>query len=423
MGDTILSGTVPADTEAPLLAGPATQPSPVASPLSAYDRWLVGLLRRALGGPALRVVLGDAEPIALSSEPPVADLVVQDRRALLSILIDPDLRFGDEYVAGRVDIRGDLLAALLAVYGSWNDGTRAGGRDRLRRRGGNTVRRSREDIHHHYDIGNDFYRLWLDEEMVYTCAYFDPPEADLEAAQRAKMEYVCRKLRLRPGETVLETGCGWGALALHMARRHGVTVRACNLSREQVRFARERARREGLEGRVEFVEADYREMTGRYDAFVSVGMLEHVGPAYYPSLATVIDRCLREDGRGLLHFIGRDRPGPLSAWIRRRIFPGAYPPTVAEVAYAVLEPAGLSVLDVENLRLHYARTLAHWRSRFESAWEKVTAMFDLSFARTWRLYLAGSEAAFISGWLQLFQVTFARSGHNALPWTRADLYR
>jgi cyclopropane-fatty-acyl-phospholipid synthase len=421
MGGTTLSGPVPVDSEAPL-AGRSSQPSPAAARLNILDRFLLGLLRRGLGEPALRVVLGDGEPVPLSDDAPVADLVIRDRRSLLAVLLDPDLRFGDEYAAGRVDIRGDLLGALLAVYDRWSHGAYTGRRDPMPRVRGNTTRRSREDIHHHYDIGNDFYRLWLDEEMVYTCAYFETPEADLEAAQRAKMEYVCRKLRLRPGERVLEAGCGWGALALYMAGRHGVSVRACNLSREQVRFARERARREGLDGRVEFVEADYRDMTGRFDAFVSVGMLEHVGRSHYPALAAVMDRCLGEGGRGLLHFIGRDRPGPLSAWIRRRIFPGAYPPTVSQVAREILEPGGFSLLDVENLRLHYARTLAHWRSRYESACETVSAMFDEAFTRTWRLYLAGSEAAFLSGWLQLFQVTFARSGHNGLPWTRSDLY-
>jgi cyclopropane-fatty-acyl-phospholipid synthase len=286
------------------------------------------------------------------------------------------------------------------------------------------VRTSRENVHHHYDLGNEFYRLWLDPGLLYTCAYYPTPTATLAEAQAAKMEHVCRKLDLRPGERVLEAGCGWGSLALYMARTRGVSVRACNLSGEQIRHARERARAEGLAGRVEFVEDDYRNMTGTYDAFVSVGMLEHVGPAHYPALGELIDRCLRpERGRGLLHFIGRDRPGQLNPWIRKRIFPGAYPPTLAEVLGAVLEPRRLSVLDVENLRLHYARTLAHWRERFDAAAGKVAALFDETFVRTWRLYLVGSQASFNTGYMQLFQVTFARAGDNQVPWTRAELYR
>ena len=237
-----------------------------------------------------------------------------------------------------------------------------------------TVEASRQNVHHHYDLGNDFYKLWLDEQMLYTCAYFPTPDATLEAAQIAKMDLVCRKIRLRPGERVIEAGCGWGALALHMARHYGVRVQAFNLSTNQIAYARERAAREGLADRVEFVEDDYRNVSGTFDAFVSVGMLEHVGLENYGDLGRVIDRTMGADGRGLLHFIGRNRPEPLNAWIVRRIFPGAYPPTLREVCAGVLEPQMLSVLDVENLRLHYAKTIEHWRHRFEASADSVREM-------------------------------------------------
>ena len=236
------------------------------------------------------------------------------------------------------------------------------------------------------------------------------------------MEHVARKLRLQPGETVLEAGCGWGALALHLARQHGVRVRAFNVSGEQLSWARERARREGLADRVEFVDDDYRSVRGTYDAFVSVGMLEHVGPEHYGDLARVIDRTLAPHGRGLLHSIGRNRSLEFSPFVQRRIFPGAYPPTLREMV-ALLEPIDLSVLDVENLRLHYACTLEHWLSRFEAHRDEVARRFSEPFVRIWRLYLAGSIAAFRTGSLQLFQVVFARGRSNAVPWTRADLYR
>jgi cyclopropane-fatty-acyl-phospholipid synthase len=203
-----------------------------------------------------------------------------------------------------------------------------------------------------------------------------------------------------------------------MAREYGVTVRAFNISAEQITYARDRAKAERLLDRVEFVEGDYREVRGECDAFVSVGMLEHVGLADYPTLGGVIDRSLASHGRGLLHFIGRNRPGPLNPWIRKRIFPGAYPPILAEVFGNVLEPWDLSVLDVENLRLHYAATIAHWRRRFDAAANEVAARFDEVFVRAWRLYLAGSQAAFATGTMQLFQVVFARGTSNAIPWTR-----
>jgi cyclopropane-fatty-acyl-phospholipid synthase len=171
---------------------------------------------------------------------------------------------------------------------------------------------------------------------------------------------------------------------------------------------------------VEFVEDDYRNVTGTYDVFVSVGMLEHVGLADFPTLGRVIDRSLTDHGRGLLHFIGRDHPAPLNPWIRKRIFPGAYPPTLGEVFDRVLDPQGLSVLDVENLRMHYAMTLEQWGRRFESSAADIAEMFDESFVRAWRLYLAGSQAAFSTGWMQLFQLVFARSGGNTLWWTRDE---
>ncbi|HET7757181.1 MAG TPA: cyclopropane-fatty-acyl-phospholipid synthase family protein, partial [Steroidobacteraceae bacterium] len=254
-----------------------------------------------------------------------------------------------------------------------------------------------------------------------TCAYFPEPGMSLEDAQTAKLDYVCRKLQLQPGDAVVEAGCGWGALALHMARRYGVRVRAFNISHEQVAYARERAAREGLAGRVEYVEDDYRSISGRYDAFVSVGMLEHVGLRNYPVLGRIARRGLGSNGRGLIHSIGRNHPAPLQPWIEKRIFPGAYPPSLGQMA-RIFEPWDLSVLDVENLRLHYAQTLRHWLAGFEAASERVRAMFDERFVRMWRLYLAGSIAGFTTGTLQLFQVLFATRDNNDIAWTRAHLY-
>jgi cyclopropane-fatty-acyl-phospholipid synthase len=317
---------------------------------------------------------------------------------------------------GGIDVEGDLEALLEEVY-RVSDAA-----DPRRWRLGrhvNDLEAARHNVHHHYDLGNEFYRLWLDADLVYTCACFQTPDATLQEAQVAKMDLVCRKLHLRPGDHVVEAGCGWGALALHMARHYGVTVRAYNCSREQIAYARARAAREGLQGRVTFVEDDYRAIEGAADVFVSVGMLEHVGLADYPTLGRVIARTLTVDGRAFLHFIGRNSPAPLNAWIRRRIFPGAYAPTLGEVCQGVLEPQGFSLLDVENLRLHYALTLDHWRRRFEEAVDDVRALFDEPFVRAWRLYLAGSQASFRTGALQLFQIVFARGTSNAIPWRRA----
>lgn len=387
------------------------------------DRWLAARLRQELSrvGVGLRLWNDRADADAPSGS--VGELIVGDRRALLGLLVNPELYFGEAYMAGRIDVRGDLEPILEGLCRVRPVQPSRIGRWHARVARPNSLRSSRRNVHHHYDLGNAFYRLWLDEQLVYTCAYFPEPDATLEEAQRAKLDLVSRKLQLRPGDRVIEAGCGWGALALHMAREYGAEVKAFNISREQIAWARERAAREGLAGRVEFIEDDYRNVAGRFDVFVSVGMLEHVGRAHFRSLGEAIRRTLdARHGRGLLHFIGRDAPRPLNAWIRRRIFPGAYPPTLAEVSEHVLSPFGLSVVDVENLRLHYARTLAHWSRRFAAAAGHVSASHGETFRRAWELYLAGSEAAFATGWLQLFQVTFAPA--EAVPpyWTRADLY-
>jgi cyclopropane-fatty-acyl-phospholipid synthase len=390
------------------------------------DRWLLSRLHRLVGSPPVELALRDGPCVGGGSTAPVARLTFASRGTLLSVLADPALRFGDAYSAGTVTVEGDLVGLLESVYRS---GGIAGGRSAFLRRVTsvlhcphiNTLAGSRDNIHHHYDIGNEFYALWLGSTMAYTCAYYPTRQATLDEAQVAKMDHVCRKLRLQPGERVVEAGCGWGTFALHMARRYGVQVRAFNISHEQIAYARARAAREGLAARVEYVEDDYRNITGQYDAFVSVGMLEHVGLRNYTHLGHVVQRCLGGRGRGLIHSIGRNYPARLQPWIEKRIFPGGYPPSLREMA-RLFEPWDFSVLDVENLRLHYAQTLRHWLGLFEAAGERVREMFDEKFLRMWRLYLAGSIAAFDTGTLQLFQVLFAPGGSNDIAWTRAHLY-
>ncbi|MDQ7011325.1 MAG: cyclopropane-fatty-acyl-phospholipid synthase family protein, partial [Mariprofundaceae bacterium] len=224
------------------------------------------------------------------------------------------------------------------------------------------------------------------------------------------------------GETVVEAGCGLGALARHMVRHYGVKVRAYNISHEQIKYAQERARAEGLDDRVEYIEDDYRNITGEYDVFASVGLLEHVGPENYRTLGAVIDRSLKENGRGLIHSVARHCEQPMGEWIEKRIFPGSYVPSLRQMM-DIFEPYAFSVLDVENLRLHYARTLREWLQRFDRARETIEQMYDATFVRAWRLYLGGCSASFASGDLQLLQVLFARQRCNDVPWTRAYLYQ
>ncbi|MCX7960764.1 MAG: cyclopropane-fatty-acyl-phospholipid synthase family protein [Burkholderiales bacterium] len=391
---------------------------------SAAERWLLRAVMGALPGAGFEAVLWDG---TRAGEPGGLRVHVRDRAALWRLARNPELHFGDLYSEGRIEVEGDLVAFLERAYRALEAGRRARGSPLLRfwrdvAPRARSIEAARENIHQHYDLGNDFYALWLDRDaMQYTCAYFPEPGMTLEQAQRAKMHHVCRKLRLQPGQQVFEAGCGWGGFALFMAREYGVRVRAWNISHEQVKYATERARALGLADRVEYVEDDYRNIRGACDAFVSVGMLEHVGPENYPALGAVIDRTLAPNGFGLIHSIGRNRPGLMNAWIERRIFPGAQPPALSQMM-AIFEPYDFSVLDVENLRLHYAETLRHWRARFQAAADEVRASRGEAFVRAWDLYLAGSIAAFTTGSLQLFQVVFARGENNDLPASRRHLY-
>jgi cyclopropane-fatty-acyl-phospholipid synthase len=385
-------------------------------------RWIL----RSAGNPNISVKLWSGDEFQVADGNPVGCMEIRDRRALYEMMRSPSIGFGDCYSEGRIEIDGDTRAfavevtrAIRQACGRSYFGPKL--RSMIHAARANSMALSRHNVHHHYDLGNEFYKLWLDDRMVYTCAYFERPEATLEEAQLAKLDHVCRKLRLQAGQKVVEAGCGWGALAMHMAEHYDVDVLAYNNSQEQVRYARERAAAAGLEGRVTFVEDDYRTINERCDVFVSVGMLEHVGLANYRTLGALIDRCLAPDGIALIHSIGRSHPAPPDRWILKRIFPGGHVPSLGEMA-AIFEPHKFSVLDVENLRLHYAKTCAMWLENFERVANEVTDMYDETFARMWRLYLAGSSAAFETGTMQLYQVLFAPQHNNAVPMTRAYQY-
>ena len=391
-----------------------------------FDQVLVSWVLKYIGNPNVSVRLWNGDEFRISDGRPVACIQILDRGVVFELIRSPSIGFGECYSQGRIEIDGDLRTFMVELTRAISQRKRRSYyvpklRSFLHAARSNSPVLSRHNVHHHYDLGNDFYEMWLDDRMVYTCAYFEHPDATLDEAQVYKLDHVCRKLQLRPGQKVIEAGCGWGALAMHMAGKYGVDVIAYNNSHEQVRYARERAAAAGLEGKVRFVEADYREIRERCDAFVSVGMLEHVGVANYRTLGGLIDRCLAPDGTGLIHTIGRSYPAPTDKWIRKRIFPGGHVPSLGEMA-AIFEPYKFSVLDVENLRPHYARTCATWLENFDGVADRVADMYDETFVRMWRLYLAGSSAAFEAGTMQLFQVVFAPYENNSVPMTRDHQY-
>ncbi|WP_166257340.1 SAM-dependent methyltransferase [Marinobacter salicampi] len=409
-----------------VLSIPVAESQPDRAPHS-YERWLLAKLLRMTGAPPVRFRLWNGEEVEPEETTPEFTLCLSDPKALYQLVSNPNLAFGDLYSSGRLQIEGHLPDLMTSLYRAvhqakqrWPKWLETLWRNHNPR--STSVTDAKENIHHHYDLGNEFYRLWLDEaEMQYTCAYYEKADLTLEQAQLAKLEHVCRKLCLKPGQTVVEAGCGWGGLARYMAREYGVKVHAYNISKEQLAYAREEARRQQLDHLIDYVEDDYRNIEGQYDAFVSVGMLEHVGKENYAEFGEIIKRSLKPDGMALVHSIGRNRPMLMNAWIEKRIFPGAYPPSIGEFM-AVCEAGEFSVLDVENLRLHYAHTLEDWFTRFQNHEDRVTELYDEHFTRAWRLYLAGSMAAFRAGGLQLFQVVFTHGDNNSLPSNRHHLY-
>lgn len=391
---------------------------------TAFERWLIQKLLKSIGDPQLAVELWDGQ-IIRRHDNEMHRIRITKRSSLWKIILSPDFEFAERYVKGEIQIENSLTELLEILFQAWRDRESDSKFEKLLTRlskRSRSLTAARDNVHQHYDLGNDFYRLWLDEQMLYTCAYFESPEASLEEAQIAKMDYICRKLCLRPGDRVIEAGCGWGALAMHMARHYGVSVIAYNISPEQLSFARSQARRTGLSQKVSFIEDDWRNIRGECDAFVSVGMLEHVGPENYQKFGQIIRDSLTPHGRGLIHSIGVNWQRPLDRWTACKIFPGAQPPSLQQ-AMELFEPNELNVFDIENLQSHYALTLRHWLDRFEQSAETVRQMFDEEFVRMWRFYLSSSIAVFQTGWLQLYQILFAPPTSHSLPSTRNHIYK
>jgi cyclopropane-fatty-acyl-phospholipid synthase len=342
------------------------------------------------------------------------------------LLLNPDLMLGELYMDGRLRLEKGDIAALLALLmrgldeagpGEWH-GLGRTLRTALRKfHQFNPVRRAKAHVAHHYDLSSRLYDLFLDADRQYSCAYFLRSTDSLEQAQSNKKLHIMSKLRLdRPGLRVLDIGCGWGGLGLDLGRK-GCSVVGITLSEEQIMVARRRAAKALLADNVHFELADYRELTGRYDRIVSVGMFEHVGVAYYDAFFAQAAKLLADDGVMLLHTIGRcDGPGSTNPWIAKYIFPGGYVPALSEVT-AAIERNGLIVCDVEVLRLHYALTLAEWRRRFLARREEAARLYDERFCRMWEFYLAGSEMAFRHDGEVVFQIQISKR-LDTLPITR-----
>lgn len=281
----------------------------------------------------------------------------------------------------------------------------------------NTINGAKKNVKHHYDLGNSFYGLWLDPSMTYTCAYFADEEDDLAQAQRNKHEYICRKLRLEPGMTLVDIGCGWGAMLVYAAQNYGVKGTGYTISEEQAKWAREDIKRLGLENRVTIELKDYREAEGQFDRWVSIGMFEQVGKSFFDTFFGEISRILKPGGIGLLHTIGSSEPYTNNPWIEKYIFPGGHLPQLSDLAKG-LNDFGLNPIDIEDLRLHYGQTLDNWYENFIQVEDKVRDMYGERFVRMWRFYLNGAAQGFKWGTLRLYQTVFTNGLDQSHPRTR-----
>jgi cyclopropane-fatty-acyl-phospholipid synthase len=345
----------------------------------------------------------------------------------LRLCLQPLLAVGEAYMDGKLIIEAGTLYDFLALasvnlqrshHAGWLNWTQAVSHLWRRVRQYNPLGRARRNASHHYDISLELYELFLDPDKQYSCAYFENPKMSLEEAQIAKKRHIMAKLLLKPGQKVLDIGCGWGGLGLTLGREAGVDVTGITLSEQQWREAQKRAALAQRSEQVRFQLTDYREITGTYDRIVSVGMFEHVGINHFEDYFRVVHDRLAEDGVALIHFICRaDGPGTTNPWIRKYIFPGGYAPALSEVLPAI-EKAGLFVTDIEILRLHYAETLRHWRQRFKANWARAAQLYDERFCRMWEFYLTGSEIAFRYQNQAVAQIQLARRV-DTVPLTRS----
>ncbi|HEY8288122.1 MAG TPA: cyclopropane-fatty-acyl-phospholipid synthase family protein [Acetobacteraceae bacterium] len=359
---------------------------------------------------------------------PEAGLALTSSAAVRRLLFNPSLATGELYMDGGLvpdgcgiyDVLEVLVSNLQANHASLPAVRLHTAFGTIKRRLDqyNPARRAQRNVAHHYDLNGRLYSLFLDRDRQYSCAYFPRGDETLEEAQAAKKRHIAAKLCLtRPDLEVLDVGCGWGGLALTLARDYGARVTGITLSHEQLTEARNRAIAEGLQDRVDFQLMDYRAVQRDYDRIVSVGMFEHVGVNHYRTFFSVLGRCLRPDGLALLHAIGRsDGPGSTNPWIKKYIFPGGYCPALSEVLPRI-EHSGLVATDVEVLRLHYAETLRNWRRRFIANQDAIATLYDERFCRMFEFYLCGSELAFRREGHMVFQVQLAHE-QTAVPLTR-----
>lgn len=373
---------------------------------------------------SLTVIDADGKRHLFSGEPGLdVTMRLKDKALYKSLVFNSELAAGEAYMDGTMVFEdGSTLRDFLQLFshnrlslGSYplQKAIRAVKMRFRKYQQSNRKGQAQQNVSHHYDLGNEFYKLFLDKNMLYSCAYFRNDKETLEKAQRNKLRLLAAKLNLQPGQKVLDIGCGWGDLALYLASLEDVKVLGVTLSREQQALASERAKKMGLSDRVEFRLQDYREVDDQFDRIVSVGMFEHVGVHHYDEFFKKVNTLMPDDGLAVIHSIGHmSPPGMASSWLRKYIFPGAYSPALSEV-FEVIEQNNLWCSDLEFLRVHYAKTLAHWVERFDKNRDQVVEMYDERFARMWEFYLISCELMFRTGSQLVFHMQLSRNRDGA----------
>nr|MBK5236261.1 class I SAM-dependent methyltransferase [Clostridium sp.] len=339
------------------------------------------------------------------------------------IIKDPSIALGEGYMTKKIEIEGNVQSVIESLYNNKESFLKKSGKyNNLIKIIKSNIKTNKDNIQFHYDIGNDFYKLWLDNTMTYSCGYFENDTDSLNQAQENKENYILRKLNLKEGQSLLDIGCGWGELIISAAKKYKVKALGITLSEEQLQNVNVRIKAEGLEDLVEVRLADYRELKNiSFDRIVSVGMLEHVGKENLSEYFDVVYNLLNEKGISLLHCITGVNEGGTNTWIDKYIFPGGHIPGIKNIITNIAEQ-DFELIGIESLRRHYGKTLECWAQNFENALPEIEKSKDEIFIRMWRLYLNACAASFNCGNVNLHQILFAKGVNNDLPWTREYLY-